>query len=129
MDSNFEKSLKFILLLFLVFVGGMLFYGVQGTMVEAEVESQQEYVEKTEVGVTTVIRNYVSDQNNDFFAFKNNGDTLYVTVNGEDGDYTHESVNVEKGSSLDEMKSTSIERSNKPKPRSNTSIMPILIPR
>lgn len=134
MDKPEATFVKGTLLAFLVVVplgiGAWYAHGQAEEKVREEIRDFG-YIQENIEGVKTVIGNSVSDDPKDYFVVTDEGKSLYVTIEGSEGDYSHESTEVtEDMEALNDMMETSIERENAPKKRAPMLIpVPIFMPK
>lgn len=75
------------------------------------------------------LENPVTDNTNDYFVVTNDDKAFYITVVGQEGQYSPTVQEIdEDNNQLNEMLKTTMERANKPEPRTSTTIIPMPIP-
>lgn len=129
MESGSDSFVKAILgLLGVLFVSALVVFYI-GFQNDKEVDAKTAYIQTQFDTNVTVIANTVTDEDNDFFVVTEDDEDYYVTITGEDKVYTHTSKQMsEDTETLNEMKTTSIDRKNKPQQNSDTSFVPFFIP-
>lgn len=127
-ENNLSKATNLCVMLLVgtLILTGM--YAMINHLTTSEPENKQLYAQGLVENPLEVIPNSVSDDENDYFVLTTDDKSFYVKVSGENNNYTHTISEVTKDTvQLNDMRRVSIERHNAPKPRSNTSIIPLPI--
>lgn len=129
MDYGTPITIKIIygLLAGLMILGGFAAYN---EYTKSNIISDQKTVATMAVdNAMMTLENPITDNTNDYFVVTNDDKAFYITVVGQEGQYSPTVQEIdEENNQLNEMLKTTMERANKPEPRNNTTIIPMPIP-
>lgn len=111
-----------------VFIVAMGFFTYKDYTKSEDVKDQKIYASMIIDNAVTTIENPVTDNDNDFFVITNEDKAFYVTIIGQDGQFSQTSEEVTSDTvQLSEMLKTAMNRANEPRPQSRTRHIPIFI--